>query len=135
VSIDSVISPGYLPGCSSNQPHHSSINPAVTTPDIPPTEQIIDSDNVELLRKKIREAAETIRNQEAIIKKKSFELEMEQGHVNILRHDNQMLRQMTVDMACIGQCPRLLLESFTYILLQNRVHLLSKKKNISVTSC
>ncbi|KAJ2955087.1 hypothetical protein NQZ79_g8858 [Umbelopsis isabellina] len=81
------------------QARASSINPAVNTPDIPPTEQIIDSDNVELLRKKIREAAETIRNQEAIIKKKSFELEMEQGHVNILRHDNQMLRQMTVDMA------------------------------------
>ncbi|CAM0136299.1 unnamed protein product [Umbelopsis sp. WA50703] len=81
------------------QARASSINPAVTTPDIPPTEQIIDSDNVELLRKKIREAAETIRNQEAIIKKKSFELEMEQGHVNILRHDNQMLRQMTSALA------------------------------------
>lgn len=36
--------------------------------------------------------------QEARIKKLEFDLEMEQGHVNILRHDNQMLRQMTVDM-------------------------------------
>lgn len=91
----------------SNQVHlfikkKSSINPAVNTPDIPPTEEIIDSDNIELLRKKFKEAAETIRHQEAIIKKKSFELEMEQGHVNILRHDNQMLRQMTVDMVSVG---------------------------------
>lgn len=117
-------------------PTKSSINPAVNTPDIPPTEQIIDSDNVELLRKKIREAAETIRNQEAIIKKKSFELEMEQGHVNILRHDNQMLRQMTVDMASVGNAQLIdRLFNNTFPPISNRAHLLSKKKNISVTSC
>lgn len=65
---------------------------------IPPTEQAIASDNIELLRQQLTQASDTIKNQEAVIKKLNFELEMEQGHVNILRHDNQMLRQMTVDM-------------------------------------
>ncbi|CAG8812683.1 20706_t:CDS:2, partial [Racocetra persica] len=46
----------------------------------------------------LQSAYERIRQQELDIKNLKFELEMEQGHVNILRHDNQMLRQMTVDM-------------------------------------
>jgi hypothetical protein len=74
----------------------SSINPTVEN--IPPTEQVIGSDDIELLRQQLTKASDTIKNQEAVIKKLNFELEMEQGHVNILRHDNQMLRQMTVDM-------------------------------------
>lgn len=36
--------------------------------------------------------------QQAQIKKLEFELEMEQGHVKILKHDNKLLKQMTVDM-------------------------------------
>ena len=50
------------------------------------------------LKEEIKKIHETCVSQEARIKKLEFELEMEQGHVNILRHDNQMLRQMTVDM-------------------------------------
>jgi len=41
--------------------------------------------------------------QETELKKLKFQLEMEQGHVNILRHDNQMLRQMTVNMSAIAE--------------------------------
>jgi hypothetical protein len=70
----------------------------VNNTSIPPTEQSIASDDIELLRQQLTQASDTIKNQEAVIKKLNFELEMEQGHVNILRHDNQMLRQMTVDM-------------------------------------
>lgn len=81
-----------------NADFHSSINPVVNNTSIPPTEQAIASDNIELLRQQLTQASDTIKNQEAVIKKLNFELEMEQGHVNILRHDNQMLRQMTVDM-------------------------------------
>ncbi|CAG8546792.1 31592_t:CDS:2 [Gigaspora margarita] len=51
-----------------------------------------------ILRQELQNAYERVRQQELDIKKLKFELEMEQGHVNILRHDNQMLRQMTVDM-------------------------------------
>lgn len=34
----------------------------------------------------------------ALIKKLKFELEMERGQVNILRHDNKLLKKLTVDM-------------------------------------
>jgi len=83
------------------QARASSINPTVEN--IPSTEQVIGSDDIELLRQQLTKASDTIKNQEAVIKKLNFELEMEQGHVNILRHDNQMLRQMTVDMTALAE--------------------------------
>ncbi|CAG8529272.1 8166_t:CDS:2 [Paraglomus occultum] len=52
----------------------------------------------QLLKEELNKANEKIRQQESELKKLKFEIEMEKGHVNILRHDNQMLRQMTVDM-------------------------------------
>ncbi|CAG8742477.1 13282_t:CDS:2, partial [Cetraspora pellucida] len=58
----------------------------------------LKSQDPTVLRQELQNAYERIRQQELDIKKLKFELEMEQGHVNILRHDNQMLRQMTVDM-------------------------------------
>lgn len=43
-------------------------------------------------------------NQQAIlIKKLEFELEMEQGHTNILRHDNQTLKKTAVDMSVLSE--------------------------------
>lgn len=90
----------------------SSVNLAVdNASSISPSDQVIESNDIELLRRQLTKASETIKSQQAVIKKLNFELEMEQGHVNILRHDNQMLRQMTVDMV-IGYyalSPRILL--------------------------
>ncbi|KAI9313501.1 hypothetical protein BX666DRAFT_1977081 [Dichotomocladium elegans] len=55
------------------------------------------------LKAEVRALHEICMKQEACIKKLEFDLEMEQGHVNILRHDNQMLRQMTVDMTALAE--------------------------------
>jgi hypothetical protein len=58
----------------------------------------LESEDPMVLKQELQNAYERIRQQELDIKKLKFEVEMEQGHVNILRHDNQMLRRMTVDM-------------------------------------
>ncbi|KAI9290300.1 hypothetical protein BC943DRAFT_376430 [Umbelopsis sp. AD052] len=86
------------------QARASSVNLAVdSASSIAPSEQVIESNDIELLRRQLTKASETIKNQQVVIKKLNFELEMEQGHVNILRHDNQMLRQMTVDMTALAE--------------------------------
>ncbi|KAL1920934.1 uncharacterized protein VTP21DRAFT_11569 [Calcarisporiella thermophila] len=59
---------------------------------------LMKSNDIEEIKAKLRQAYQCLQDQELAIKKLRFELEMEVGHVNILRHDNQMLRQMTVDM-------------------------------------
>ena len=58
----------------------------------------LESEDPIVLKRELQNAYERIRQQELDTKKLKFEVEMEQGHVNILRHDNQMLRRMTVDM-------------------------------------
>lgn len=55
-------------------------------------------DNLNELRAEVKKLHEKWVQQETRIKKLEFELEMEQGHVKILKHDNKTLRQMTVDM-------------------------------------
>lgn len=55
-------------------------------------------DNLGELRVEVKKLHEKWVQQETRLKKLEFELEMEQGHVKILRHDNKVLRQMTVDM-------------------------------------
>lgn len=55
-------------------------------------------DNLDQLRAEVKKLHEKYVEQQAQIKKLEFELEMEQGHVKILRHDNKLLKQMTVDM-------------------------------------
>lgn len=86
------------------QARASSVNLAVdSASSIAPSEQVIESNDIELLRRQLTKASETIKSQQVVIKKLNFELEMEQGHVNILRHDNQMLRQMTVDMTALAE--------------------------------
>ncbi|KAI8811947.1 hypothetical protein BJ742DRAFT_75160 [Cladochytrium replicatum] len=52
--------------------------------------------NVADVKKVVKELMERVVEQSAAMKKLKFELEMEVGHVNILRSDNQALRQMTV---------------------------------------
>ncbi|KAI7866452.1 hypothetical protein BDF14DRAFT_1743653 [Spinellus fusiger] len=59
--------------------------------------------DLDLLKEETQKLHRTCVAQEARIKKLEFELEMEQGHVNILRHDNQLLRQMTVDMTALAE--------------------------------
>lgn len=59
---------------------------------------LLEIQDMDELKAQVKKLHETCLQQEARIKKLEFDLEMEQGHVNILRHDNQMLRQMTVDM-------------------------------------
>ncbi|OZJ03618.1 hypothetical protein BZG36_03719 [Bifiguratus adelaidae] len=44
-----------------------------------------------------------LKQQEESLKKLKFELEMEQGHVNILRHENQILRQSAVNMNMLAE--------------------------------
>lgn len=55
-------------------------------------------ENIDSLRVETRKLYAKYTNQAAKIKKLEFDLEMEQGHVNILRHDNQSLRKLAVDM-------------------------------------
>ncbi|KAK9766405.1 hypothetical protein K7432_004542 [Basidiobolus ranarum] len=57
-----------------------------------------DTDNVEELKKLLNEYVQRSQDQERSIKRLQFDLEMEIGHVNILRHENQTLKQLTVDM-------------------------------------
>ena len=61
-------------------------------------EQLMAIDNLDELRAQVKLLHDKLVQQEVCIKKLEFELEMEQGHVKILRHDNKTLRQMTVDM-------------------------------------
>ncbi|RCI06071.1 hypothetical protein CU098_013416 [Rhizopus stolonifer] len=55
------------------------------------------------LRDQVKKLHEKCVEQEAHIKRLEFELEMEQGHVKILKHDNKMLRQMAVDMNSMAE--------------------------------
>lgn len=55
-------------------------------------------ENLGELRDQVKQLHEKCVEQQIHIKKLEFELEMEQGHVKILKHDNKLLRQMTVDM-------------------------------------
>lgn len=59
-------------------------------------------ENIDILREETKKLYTKYTNQAAKIKKLEFDLEMEQGHVNILRHDNQSLRKRAVDMVRLG---------------------------------
>ncbi|KAI9495710.1 hypothetical protein BDB00DRAFT_813177 [Zychaea mexicana] len=66
-------------------------------------DHLLSLENTNEIKQEIKKLHETCISQEARIKKLEFDLETEQGHVNILRHDNQMLRQMTVDMTVLAE--------------------------------
>lgn len=61
-------------------------------------EALMAIENLSELRDQVKQLHEKCVEQQIHIKKLEFELEMEQGHVKILKHDNKLLRQMTVDM-------------------------------------
>ncbi|KAI9094873.1 hypothetical protein DFS34DRAFT_595383 [Phlyctochytrium arcticum] len=58
----------------------------------------LSSKDVEQITEAVSRFRDQLVHQEAQIKKLKFELDMECGHVNILRAENQKLRQMTVDL-------------------------------------
>ncbi|CEP18416.1 hypothetical protein [Parasitella parasitica] len=60
-------------------------------------------DNIEQLREEAKTLYEKHRQQAARIKKLEFELEMEQGHINILRHGNQTLKKTAIDMSVLTE--------------------------------
>jgi hypothetical protein len=61
-------------------------------------DELLAIDNLNQLRGEVKKLHKKVLQQVAQIKRLEFELEMEQGHVKILKHDNKLLRQMTVDM-------------------------------------
>ncbi|KAG0054763.1 hypothetical protein BGZ89_002559 [Linnemannia elongata] len=61
------------------------------------------SDDPESLRRALAEAIEKQKQQEAVIKKLRHEVDVERGHATILRHDNQVLRQMKANMHAVAE--------------------------------
>ncbi|KAF9086924.1 hypothetical protein BGX23_008493 [Mortierella sp. AD031] len=61
------------------------------------------SDDPENLRRALVEAIEKQKQQEAVIKKLRHEVDVERGHATILRHDNQVLRQMKANMHAVAE--------------------------------
>ncbi|KAF9578258.1 hypothetical protein BGW38_006040, partial [Lunasporangiospora selenospora] len=66
------------------------------TKDSPPSTQV--TGNPEEMRRALSEALDKQKQQEALVKKLRHELDVERGHVTILRHDNQVLKQMKANM-------------------------------------
>ncbi|CAO0794465.1 unnamed protein product [Mucor circinelloides] len=66
-------------------------------------EELMAIENLSELRDQVKQLHEKCVEQQIHIKKLEFELEMEQGHVKILKHDNKLLRQMTVDMNAMAE--------------------------------
>ncbi|KAI8339133.1 hypothetical protein BC941DRAFT_422197 [Chlamydoabsidia padenii] len=64
---------------------------------------LLATDDIQQLKNTIQQLFEQRRQQQTQIKKLEFEVEMEQGHVNILRHDNQTLKQLTVNMTALAE--------------------------------
>ncbi|KAI9469711.1 MAG: hypothetical protein EXX96DRAFT_587172 [Benjaminiella poitrasii] len=88
-------------------------------------DELMAIDNLNELRNEIKNLYEKCRQQEAEIKKLEFELEMEQGHVKILKHDNKMLRQMAVEMNAMAEQE----EEFISNRLLKRITGLKKEKS------
>ncbi|KAI1317002.1 hypothetical protein EDD11_009161 [Mortierella claussenii] len=61
------------------------------------------SNDPELLRRALAEAWEKQKENEADIKKLRHEVDVERGHATILRHDNQVLRQMKANMHAVAE--------------------------------
>ncbi|KAF9937510.1 hypothetical protein BGZ65_001413 [Modicella reniformis] len=64
---------------------------------------IQESNDPEVLKRALAEALEKYKEQEATIKKLRHEVDVERGHVTILRHDNQVLRQSRANMHAVAE--------------------------------
>ncbi|CAO3640995.1 unnamed protein product [Mucor hiemalis] len=88
-------------------------------------DELMAIDNLNELRAEVKKLHEKWVQQETRIKKLEFELEMEQGHVKILKHDNKALRQMAVDMNAMAEQE----EEFISNRLLKRITGLKKEKS------
>lgn len=91
---------------------------------------MLANNNLDELKAEIKKLNEKNVEQQVRIKQLEFELEMEQGHVKILKHDNKVLRQTAVEMVitlCIFTLTRVLILFFIIRMLW-----LNKRKNISL---
>ncbi|KAF1799741.1 hypothetical protein V8B55DRAFT_1541142 [Mucor lusitanicus] len=66
-------------------------------------QHIAAMDDIHQLQQEIRKTYAQYHQQSLHIKKLEFDLEMEQGHANILRHDNQALKKTAVDMSVLTE--------------------------------
>ncbi|KAF9180974.1 hypothetical protein BGZ50_005776, partial [Haplosporangium sp. Z 11] len=62
-----------------------------------------ESNDPEVLKRALAEALEIQKQQEATIKTLRHEVDVERGHATILRHDNQVLRQMKANMHAVAE--------------------------------
>ncbi|KAI9249035.1 hypothetical protein BY458DRAFT_563876 [Sporodiniella umbellata] len=90
-----------------------------------PLEGLMAIEDLNELKVKVKEMSEKWIEQKACIKKLEFELEMEKGHVKILKHDNKALKQMTVDMNAAAEQE----EEFISNKLLKRISGLKKEKS------
>ncbi|KAJ3034716.1 hypothetical protein HDV00_004762 [Rhizophlyctis rosea] len=84
-----------------------------------------ESEDLGVVRDLARQLKERVDVQEALIKKLRFELEMECGHVNILRAENQNLRQLTVNLQASAEQE----EEYISNKLLKRINSLKKEKS------
>ncbi|KAG1462556.1 hypothetical protein G6F56_005493 [Rhizopus delemar] len=88
-------------------------------------EDLMNLEDLNQLKDKVKELYQKYIEQDARIKKLEFELEMEKGHVKILKHDNKTLKQMTVDMTAAAEQE----EEFISNKLLKRISGLKKEKS------
>ncbi|CAO3699568.1 unnamed protein product [Rhizopus microsporus] len=88
-------------------------------------EELLRIQNLDELKSKVKELHSRCLEQEARIKKLEFELEMEKGHVKILKHDNKALKQMAVEMNAVAEQE----EEFISNKLLKRISGLKKEKS------
>ncbi|KAL7335748.1 hypothetical protein PS15p_201174 [Mucor circinelloides] len=67
------------------------------------TQHISALEDIQQLRQEAKKLCDQYHQQSLYIKKLEFDLEMEQGHTNILRHDNQALKKTAVDMSALTE--------------------------------
>ncbi|CEI97618.1 hypothetical protein RMCBS344292_11748 [Rhizopus microsporus] len=88
-------------------------------------EELLRIQDLDELKSKVKELHSRFLEQEARIKKLEFELEMEKGHVKILKHDNKALKQMAVEMNAVAEQE----EEFISNKLLKRISGLKKEKS------
>ncbi|KAI8072458.1 hypothetical protein BC940DRAFT_292648 [Gongronella butleri] len=86
--------------------------------------QLLGSNDIQKLKATVEKLYADNRQMAQRGKKLEFDLEMEQGHVNILRHDNQTLKQLTVNMTALAEQE----EEYISNMLLKRISGLKKEK-------
>ncbi|KAG1145758.1 hypothetical protein G6F36_015108 [Rhizopus arrhizus] len=66
-------------------------------------EKLMNIQDLNQLKSEAKELLERSVDQENRLKKLEFELEVEKGHVKILKHDNKALKQIAVEMNAVAE--------------------------------